>query len=88
MRKSWLAARPFSGTYGVAGVVLVKLNVELNWIVAFEDWTTRTIRMSGGIVVLELGATMKIAFDSAVKERYWTVVPLIQFRTRVTDELE
>jgi hypothetical protein len=52
----------------------------------FDDMSGRVKLISGGRVALILGVMEKFPLETTSKERYWTVVPLIQFRTNVTDE--
>ena len=52
----------------------------------FVETSGRVKLISGGRVALELGVMEMFPLDITSKERYWTVVPLIQFRTNVTDE--
>ena len=52
----------------------------------FVDMSGRVKLISGGRVALVLGVMEILPFDTTSKERYWTVVPLIQFRTNVMDE--
>jgi hypothetical protein len=52
----------------------------------FVDMSGRVKLISGGRVALALGVMEILPFDTTSKERYWTVVPLIQFRTNVMDE--
>lgn len=66
----------------------VKLKVERKWIVAFDALSGLVMVMFGGRVTLVEGVTLNTAFDAASNDRYWTVDPLIQFLTSVTDEVE
>jgi len=84
VRKRLCGPSPVKGTYGVVGVVPVKLNELVKRTVAFPIPPGRTRLMVGGRVTFEDGVTLKAAFDKASNLRYWTVVPLIQFRTKVT----
>ena len=52
----------------------------------FVDMSGRVKLMFGGRVAFALGVMEMLPLDTMSKERYWTVVPLIQFRTNVTDE--
>jgi hypothetical protein len=52
----------------------------------FVDISGRVKLISGGRVALALGVMDILPLETTSKERYWTVVPLIQFRTNVTDE--
>jgi hypothetical protein len=52
----------------------------------FVDMSGRVKLISGGRVAFELDVMEMFPLETTSKERYWTVVPLIQFRTNVTDE--
>jgi hypothetical protein len=73
---------------GVCGVVPVKLKVEVKRRVALEDEFCLVSVMFGGKVALALGVTLKAPLETASHVKYWTVVPLIQLRTSVTDDAE
>lgn len=86
VRNNSLRSRPCRGVYGVEGVVPVKLNEEVNLNVALVPDEEREKAISGGKVVLVDGMTLNVPPETASNERYCTVVPLIQCRTRVTED--
>ena len=86
MRKREDLSRPSRGKKGVKGVVPVQLYEVTKCKVALVPVLERESEISGGNVVLSEGVTLNVPPETTSKERYWTVVPLIQFLTSVTDE--
>lgn len=67
------ASSPFKATYGVVGVVPVKLNTDVNLIVALLAVSIRVILMAGAGVVpftASAGVTVKLQLFAASKVRY------------------
>lgn len=58
----------------------------MNRRVVFVDTSGRVKAMAGGKVAFELGVKEKLPLETMSRDRYCTVVPLIQFRMKVTDE--
>ena len=78
--------KPTNGTNGVSGVVVVQLYVWVKRRVMFVSMSGRVRLIAGGRVALALGVMEILPLETISNERYWTVVPLIQFRTKVTEE--